>query len=87
VLIDELELALHPKAQSNSSNTQDLCSDERPNRNLFGLISQFAESVPRKDILFLDQSGARQPQYECYPAYAMGNMAYGEERGPTRYLR
>jgi len=45
VLIDELELALHQRLKSNSSNTQDLCSDERPNRNLFDSFSQSAEEA------------------------------------------
>lgn len=88
VLIDELELALHPKAQIEL--LQHLRSFA-PTKDLTVIFSTHSvsllKSVPRNDILFLDQSGGSPTTIQgCFPAYAMGNMAYGEERAPDAVI-
>lgn len=88
VLIDELELALHPKAQI------ELLAHIKafaPTKNLTVIFSTHSisllKSVPRKDILFLDVNGTTTTTLRgCYPAYAIGNMAYGEERAPDAVI-
>jgi energy-coupling factor transporter ATP-binding protein EcfA2 len=88
VLIDELELALHPKAQI---QLLDYLKRFAPTKNLTVIFSTHSvsllKSVPRKSILFLDSSaGATTAVAGCYPAYAIGNITYGEERAPDAVI-
>lgn len=88
VLIDELELALHPKAQIELLNYLKAFAPTKELTIIFSTHSvSLLKSVPRNCILFLDNSGAQTIAVEgCYPAYAIGNMAYGEERAPDAVL-
>ena len=88
VLIDELELALHPKAQVELLR---YLRSFAPTKDLTIIFSTHSisllKSVRRNDILFLDGSGGRTVTVRgCYPAYAIGNMAYGEERAPDAVI-
>ncbi|MDP2065676.1 MAG: AAA family ATPase [Burkholderiaceae bacterium] len=88
VLIDELELALHPKAQIELLQYLQAFA---PTKNLTVIFSTHSvsllKSVRRSDILFLDNSAnATITVRGCYPAFAIGNMAYGEERAPDAVI-
>lgn len=88
VLIDELELALHPRAQIEL--LQHL-REFAPTKDLTVIVSTHSvsliKSVPRSAIIFLDQAGGTIKALRgCYPAYAMGNIAYGEERAPDAVI-
>ena len=88
VLIDELELALHPKAQI---ELLQYLKGFAPTKNLTVIFSTHSvsllKSVSRNDILFLDQSANMTVAIRgCYPAYAIGNMAYSEERSPDAVI-
>jgi ABC-type lipoprotein export system ATPase subunit len=89
VLIDELELALHPKAQI--ALLQHLRSIA-PVKDLTVVFSTHSisllKSVPRDNILFMEHSVSSGSTVirGCYPAYAMGNMAFDEERAPDAVI-
>ena len=88
VLIDELELALHPKAQIELLQYLKAFSPTKDLTVIFSTHSvSLLKSVRRSDILFLDQAGGATTTIRgCYPAYAIGNMAYGEERAPDAVI-
>lgn len=84
VLIDELELALHPRAQIELFK---YLKEIAPTKNLTIVFSTHSvsllKSVDRNNILFLSRSGTTLTTIKgCYPAYALGNIAYSEERAP-----
>lgn len=84
VLIDELELALHPKAQIELYRH---LSEIAPEKNLTIIFSTHSASllkfVNHKQILFLESNlGIVSSQKGCYPTYALGHLSYDEERAP-----
>lgn len=88
VLIDELELALHPKAQIELVKyLQKIAAD----KNLTVVFSTHSVTLlkrfNRKGILFLESNeGVVTPLKSCFPTYALGNIAYDEERAPDVIL-
>ena len=88
VLIDELELALHPKAQTQLLQHLRTFAPTKDLTVIFSTHSvSLLKSVPRKNILFLDNSGGGTTAVcGCYPAYAIGNITYGEERAPDAVI-
>lgn len=88
ILIDELELALHPRAQIELLK---YLRSFAPTRDLTVIFSTHSvsllKSVPKENILFIDQAGGTAVTLQgCYPAYAIGSMASGEERAPDAVL-
>jgi len=89
LLIDELELALHPRAQIELVKFLKEFAPEKKLTVIFSTHSiSLLKSVPKGDILFLDNtSGAATESVRgCYPAYAIGSLAYSEERAPDAVL-
>lgn len=84
LLIDELELALHPRAQIELFN---YLTDIAKQKNLTVIFSTHSvtllKSTPRDNILFLETKGRKVTTLKgCFPTYALGNIAYDEERAP-----
>lgn len=84
ILIDELELALHPKAQI---ELLDYLSQMADQKNLTVIFSTHSVSllkrVERRKILFLENiNGVITTLKGCFPTYALGMIAYEEERVP-----
>ena len=83
VLIDEIEIALHPKAQRKLlSKLQDIAL----NKNLTIIFSTHSstliKSIDRKKLLFLQQEGNTNKYKtisDVYPAQVLGEIAYDEE--------
>ena len=84
VLIDELELALHPKAQIELLNYLVELSAQKQLTVIFSTHSvSLLKRMGRQNILFLESSqGTISILKGCYPTYALGNIAYDEERAP-----
>lgn len=84
VLIDELELALHPKAQIELLKYLTEMSAQKILTVIFSTHSvSLLKHVDRQQILFLEASaGIVSTLKGCYPTYALGNIAYDEERAP-----
>lgn len=84
LLIDELELALHPKAQV---ELFDYLIEISHKKNLTVIFSTHSVSLlkraPRQNIIFLEGTqGKIKTLKACFPTYALGNIAYDEERAP-----
>jgi len=84
VLIDELELALHPRAQL---ALYDLLKSIARQKNLTIIVSTHSVSLLKKadrnSIFFLESNnGVVSVQKGVFPTYALGNIAYDEERIP-----
>lgn len=84
VLIDELELALHPKAQIELLNYLGELSAQKQLTVVFSTHSvSLLKQVARENILFLESNeGVVSILKGCFPTYALGNIAYDEERSP-----
>lgn len=84
VLIDELELALHPRAQINLLAYLEKIAREKHLTVIFSTHSvSLLKRVRRNQILFLEGlDGVISTTKGCYPTYALGNIAYDEERSP-----
>lgn len=82
ILIDEIEIALHPKAQINLlKKLKDIASQ----KNLTIIFSTHSatliKSSEKNKILYLEQMGTKKyvTQKNIYPAKILGEMAYDEE--------
>ena len=84
VLIDELELALHPRAQIGLLNYLHKIAREKQLTIIFSTHSvSLLKRVPRERIIFLEGANGDVTTVKgCFPTYALGNIAYDEERGP-----
>jgi hypothetical protein len=84
VLIDELELALHPRAQIELLGYLHEISKQKQLTVIFSTHSvSLLKRVDRKTILFLESlDGIVTCTAGCYPTYALGSIAYDEERAP-----
>lgn len=84
VLIDELELALHPKAQIELLNYLIAISNQKNLTVIFSTHSaSLLKKAQRQNILFLEgNQGIIKTLKACFPTYALGNIAYDEERAP-----
>lgn len=84
VLIDELELALHPKAQIELFKYLEAIALAKQLTVIFSTHSvSLLKRVSRSRILFLENEGGMVSIIKgCYPTYALGGIAYDEERAP-----
>lgn len=85
LIVDELEMALHPRAQVRLLRY----IEERANlKSLTVIFSTHSvsllKSVNRRQIIYLDRldSGEIRSVVGCYPTYALGNIASDEETLP-----
>ena len=83
ILIDELELAIHPSSQVRLINFLKELAKER---NLTILVSTHSASIikAQKDVIFLNanQSGDVEVIYNCPPAKAIGAIGMREDADP-----
>lgn len=84
VLIDELEMALHPMAQIKFVEYLREVSDQK---NLTTIISTHSASLikyfGKKYLSFLVKEGTETKVLKnCFPTYALGQLGFGEERAP-----
>ena len=88
LLIDELELALHPRAQIKVFNHLRKLGKEKNLTIIFSTHSiSLIKSVPRKILLFLqNQSGIISCIRGCYPTFALGQISSGEEVAPDTII-
>jgi hypothetical protein len=84
VLIDELELALHPRAQIKLFKHLEAVSAEKRLTTIFSTHSvSLIKSVARENLYFIDREGENTRLIKgCYPTYALGQLALSEERTP-----
>lgn len=83
ILIDELELAIHPSSQIRLINCLKKLSEER---GLTILVSTHSASIikSQKDVIFLDaqEDGDVEIIYHCPPAKAIGAIGMREDTNP-----
>lgn len=84
MLIDELELALHPRAQIGLLKYLEKIAKSKRLTVIFSTHSvSLLKRVPRDKILYLEgKDGEITTVKGCFPTYALGNIAFDEERGP-----
>ena len=85
ILIDELEMALHPRAQVQLYKYLERVANEKRLTVIFSTHSvSLLKYVPRSRIIFLDRKpgGVVEAVRGCFPTYAIGNITLGEERTP-----
>ena len=84
LLVDELELALHPRVQVQLFKYLTEVADQNQLTIIFSTHSvSLLKSVDRRQILYLDDiDGAISTIRGCYSTYALGGIAYEEERAP-----
>lgn len=82
LLIDELELAIHPKAQIRLLDYLKLEAKRKELTIIFSTHSvTILKSIDKKNLICLkEESGVISPVYGCYPTYALGFIASDEER-------
>lgn len=89
IIVDELEMALHPRAQVNLLR---FLENEARNKSLTIIFSTHSvtllKSVDRRRIICLEKqdNGEVKPIYGCFPTYALGNIASDEETLPDILL-
>lgn len=88
LLIDELEMALHPRVQIQLYKYLVEISQEKHLTVIFSTHSvSLLKSVPRKKLIFLQRNEQKiEPIRGCFPTYAIGNITLGEERAPDRVI-
>jgi ABC-type dipeptide/oligopeptide/nickel transport system ATPase subunit len=88
VLIDELELALHPRAQIKLFRHLQKVSAEKNLTTIFSTHSvSLIKAVERSKLYFIDRVENRTALIPgCYPTYALGQLALSEERSPDLAL-
>ena len=84
VLIDEIELALHPKVQIKFLSFLERMSQQK---NLTVILSTHSSSLIKKapNLIYLERNSANgvvNVEYDCYPALALQSMAVQEEVQP-----
>ena len=84
VLIDELELALHPRAQIGLFRHLERIARDKALTVIVSTHSvTLLKFVSRHQILFLEKRENQTAVIEgCFPAYAIGEIATSEERSP-----
>ncbi|WP_447735670.1 AAA family ATPase [Rhodanobacter soli] len=84
VLIDELELALHPRAQVGLlAYLQEIAKDKTLTVIFSTHSANLIKSAKRKNFFFIEKyDGRTRIIPECYPTYALGHLAFKEERSP-----
>lgn len=84
VLIDELELAVHPRAQAKLFHYLAKLAGEKTLTIIFSTHSvSLIKTTERKKILFLQNSNGLVTCLKgCYPTFALGQISAGEEVAP-----
>ncbi len=85
VLIDELEIALHPRAQIELLNYLKRMAAAKHLTIIFSTHSvSLLKVMERKNIIYLERNDQNviTPLIGCFPTYAIGNLTSGEERAP-----
>lgn len=89
IIVDELEMALHPRAQVNLLR---YLQDQAANKSLTVIFSTHSvtllKSIDRRHIIYLDKQddGEIKAVFGCFPTYAIGNIASDEETLPDVML-
>ena len=88
VLIDELELALHPRAQVGLIGYLETLAREKALTVIVSTHSvTLLKNAPRRKITFLDKrEGRTEVLTGCFPAFALGSIALSEERTPDAVI-
>jgi len=89
IVVDELEMALHPRAQVRLLNYLEQQAAAKSLTIIFSTHSvTLLKSADRKRIIYLDRqpNGDIQSIVGCYPTYAIGNIAADEETLPDCVL-
>lgn len=82
VLIDEIEMALHPQAQSRLLKKIQEIASEKDLTVIFSTHSStLIKQCPRKNIIFIEnqEKGIYKSIQNVYPARVLGNVAYDDE--------
>lgn len=84
VLIDELELALHPRAQIGLLQYLEGIAIEKSLTVVFSTHSaNLIKTANRENFYFIERVGGKTKLiHQCYPTYALGLIASREERAP-----
>lgn len=85
IIIDELELALHPSAQVNLLRYLEKQSEEKSITVIFSTHSvTLLKSIKHNNIIYLEkkEDGETRSIVGCFPTYAIGNLASEEEALP-----
>ena len=88
LLIDELEMALHPRVQIQLYRYLCEIAQSKHLTVLFSTHSvSLLKSVPRKKLIFLQRSERRvEALTGCFPTYIIGQITLGEERAPDKVI-
>ncbi|MBO9136370.1 ATP-binding protein [Rhizobium sp. B230/85] len=85
IIIDELEMVLHPRAQINLLR---FLEDQAQRKSLTVIFSTHSvtllKTAKKRHIIYLEKQddGEIKPIYGCFPTYAIGNIASDEETLP-----
>lgn len=85
IIVDELEMALHPRAQVNLLR---YLQDQATQKSLTVIFSTHSvtllKSIDKRHIIYLDNqdNGETNVVVGCFPTYAIGNIASDEEMLP-----
>nr|WP_313041227.1 AAA family ATPase [Brevundimonas diminuta] len=85
IIVDELEMAVHPRAQV---KLLEYLQEESKKKNLTVIFSTHSVTLLKiaetKKIIYLERQldGEIKPIFGCYPTYAIGNIASEEESLP-----
>ncbi|MRR50812.1 MAG: ATP-binding protein [Rhodocyclaceae bacterium] len=84
VLIDELELALHPRAQVALLRYLEKITEEKSLTVIFSTHSvNLIKTAKRENFYFIERAdGKTNVIHQCFPTYALGHIASKEERTP-----
>lgn len=89
IIVDELEMALHPRAQVNLLRYLQDQAAEKALTVIFSTHSvTLLKSIDRRRIIYLDKQDDREIEavVGCFPTYAIGNIASDEESLPDVML-
>ncbi|MEO8242369.1 MAG: AAA family ATPase [bacterium] len=89
IIVDELEMALHPRAQLRLLRYLEKQAAEKSLTIVFSTHSvTLLKCVNRRQIIYLEKQddGEITPIYGCYPTFALGNIASDEEALPDWLL-
>lgn len=89
IIVDELEMALHPRAQVKLLRYLEEQAQAKSLTIIFSTHSvTLLKTIDRRRIIYLDKQdgGEIRPIYGCYPTYAIGNIASEEETLPDIML-
>lgn len=85
LIVDELEMALHPRAQVKLLRYLERQSSAKSLTIIFSTHSvTLLKTINRSRIIYLDRISERdiKPIYGCFPTYAIGNITSDEETLP-----